>query len=68
MSKDDFDFGKDSTKDKPKSGMSTGAIVGIVIGVLLLCSCLGCGGCCAFQWDDFKKGFDEGFKKAQQKK
>jgi len=54
MSGDDFDFGKSSRGDKPKGGMSTGAIVGIVVGVLLLCSCLGCGGCCAFQWDDFK--------------
>jgi hypothetical protein len=70
MSRDDDDFGAmgGSRSDKPKGGggLSTGAIIGIVVGALLLCTCLGCGGCCALNWDEFKKNFDKEFKKAQE--
>ncbi len=52
--------------EKPKGGMSTVAIVGLVIGGLTLCCCLSCGGWLALNWTEFKKGFDEGFEKAQQ--
>jgi hypothetical protein len=77
MSRDDDDDdrggGKSSRGGNPKKGgLGTGAIIGIVVGAVLILSCLGCGGCCLLNWDDFKKGFDkgfeEGFKKAQQKK
>lgn len=47
--------------------MSPFAIIGIVIGVLTLCFCLSCGGFFALNWSEFKKGFDEGFKKEMER-
>jgi hypothetical protein len=47
--------GRSSRGDKSKKGgLATGAIIGIVAGVLLLCTCFGCGGCVALNWDEFK--------------
>lgn len=58
--------GRSSRNDKPKGGISTIAIVGMVIGGLLLSCCVCCGGWTALNWTEFKKGFDQGFQKAQQ--